>query len=328
MLLKDGSRIVGTVQQVADGKVMVATNFAGELAIELAKVEGITTAEAVHVQLESGDTVLGTLNYVAGKGQQINSQRFGPAEVEVGKLASAWQTGQTSPAEKARQAELEAARPKWTVSLEAGVSGQTGNSERTSANGALRVNRTTPDDRLKMYILGDWAQEDGEETAREILGGAEYEADFAARWFGFASIELENDEFENIDLRTTVAAGVGYFFIEQDDQMLKARIGPGYLHESYTDGTSDSQAILEIGLDYNRKLAPWLAFDHTTRYYPSFDGIDDFRLVVRNALEIPLDESEAWKIRLGLRNQYDSKTDDDSERLDTFYFANIVYEIE
>ncbi|MFW5839087.1 MAG: DUF481 domain-containing protein [Planctomycetota bacterium] len=327
VVLKDGSRLVGTVKELAGGNVIIATDFAGELSIETAKVEGITTAEAVFVELESGDRVLGTLNYVPGKGQQVNARNFGPRQVPVDQLASAWQEDTKSPAERARDKAIAEAQPKWSVQLEAGLSGQAGNTERASANGAVTVKRTTPDDRLEMYLFGDWATEDGQETAREIIGGVSYEADFTQRWFAFGKIELENDEFENIDLRTTVAVGVGYFFIQQDDHELKARIGPGYLHESYTDGGSDSQAILEIGIDYNRKFSPWLSFVHSTRYYPSFDGIDDYRLVIRNALEIPIDESESWKIRLGVRNQYDSQVETASEKLDTFYFANVVYEI-
>ena len=39
----DGSRIVGTVEQVADGKLVVLTEIAGRLEIDASKVTGIST---------------------------------------------------------------------------------------------------------------------------------------------------------------------------------------------------------------------------------------------------------------------------------------------
>ena len=55
--------------------------------------------------------------------------------------------------------------------------------------------------------------------------------------------------------------------------------------------------------------------------------MSDHRLAVENAGEIPLTDEEDWKLRLGVRNQYDSMPVGGAERLDTYYFANIVWDM-
>ena len=158
-----------------------------------------------------------------------------------------------------------------------------------------------------------------------MLGGVNLEADINKKWFGFAKIELEYDKFENLDMRTTAAAGLGYFAIREKDQELKFRGGVGYQHESFRDGTSDDEAIIELGMDYRKELAPWLLFKHGTTYYPTFD-IGDYRIAMENAGEIPLGTGTKWKLKLGVRNHYNSEPQTGVDRLDTYYFANVVGE--
>ncbi len=328
IILANGSRIVGQVVKLADGKLVVATDFAGEVPIDMSEVKGLSTEKPLTIRLAGGEQVVGTLTFVAPAGQRIAGEKLPAGEIAPADLTAIWTMGADSPEVAAAKAKAAAARPKWTAKLEAGVDVETGNTERVVANGRFELRRTTARDRLLMYARGRYARDAGVESAREILGGAHLEVDVDTNWFAFGSLELEHDRFEDLDLRTTASGGVGYFVLREPAHELKVRGGVGFLHESFTGGTNNSQATAEIGLDYRKEFTPWLSFTHSTTWYPTFEDFGDFRLLMENAAEIPLSDDRSWKLKLGVRSRYDATPQPGIERLDTYYFLNVVVDVE
>ncbi len=322
VVLKDGSRLKGTVVKLDEGNVVIKTDFAGELTIPAAKVAGVSSAKAVNVHLESGNRHVGQLNYSQEQGQRVaveNELR----PVNVAQVTRMWPQGAEDPEIARLKAAADAEKPVWSLRVEAGINGETGNSDRVNGNGRIEAKRTTPTDRFKLYFLGRYGHENGEDTAREFIGGADLEVDIHKNLFAFGKLELETDKFENLDLRTTVAGGLGLFLIREKETELKVRGGLGFQAESFTNGTNTEEVIAELGVDFKKEIAPWLLFTHSTTVHPSLEEFGDFRATMENAGEIPLTKDEKWKLRLGIRNQYDSDPNAGAKSLDTFYFANI-----
>jgi len=360
VLLKDGSRLMGDVTRVAAGKVMLTTDFAGDLPIDLAKVQGIRTDEKVMVGFESGERVAGRLTYTDEAGQRLTDTTFGDTDFELSQVNMAWQPDaqppdvakveqeyeqklaetqaeaqkQVAEAKQAAATQVEAAQtraeqlePVWTLSLFAGLNGQTGNSERFAFNGGVEALRETPGDRLDLWLQGRFAQDNGDRTQNEILGGAKLEVDVSEKWFVWGRGELEFDEFENLDLRSTVSAGVGYWFIEEDDHEFKGRAGLGYVHESFDNGVTEDRGVVELGIDYLIDINPLLQFTHSSTVYPALDELENTRYVAETAAEIPLTDEKNWKLRLGVRNDFDANPEPGVESLDTYFFANVVFDL-
>jgi len=316
--LADGSKIVGTVTRIVDGKINVKTDFAGDIVIDTAKVKGITTNDVANIQLDSGDKVVAKLQFDPATGaQSVQGDIVGNKPVEVKQVTSTWAKGEEDPA-------VVALRAKWKVRVEAGINGQSGNSELLNANGGIVVKREAPADRLTLYLAGRYSKDNGERTANEVIGGALWEVDLTDRLFWYLKGELEHDEFESLDLRATVTTGLGYFLIREKDTELKVRGGIGYQHESFDDGSNDDQAIAEFGVDYRVDIAPCLSYVHSTTVYPSLEDISDLRIVMTNAVEIPLVSDKSWKLKMGVKHQYDAQPESGVDRLDTFYFGNIA----
>jgi putative salt-induced outer membrane protein YdiY len=358
--LADGSRLVGAAGVMDGDGLAFETGFAGTVKIDAAKIAGIVTDQPVTVALAGGDRVTGTLQYDAQGGQRLTGTTFGDVTIEPSRIIAMWPAGAAAPATATgdgasapavqqmraeHQAELEATRqhyetemaslredalrytPKWTARLELGLDGQTGNSEEVTFDGRLQAKRETQVDRFTLFIEGHFARNNGVRNTNEVVGGARYEVDISQRAFAYVSTRHEFDEFENLDLRSNVTAGLGYFFIQQPDQTLKGRVGVGYQHESFDTGLAEDQGILEVGVEYEKQFAPWLLFTHETTYYPALDGLDDYRLVSETAGEVPIADSDAWKLRLGMRNEYDAMPQPGVDSLDTYYFLNIVYHL-
>jgi putative salt-induced outer membrane protein YdiY len=220
------------------------------------------------------------------------------------------------------------APPKlWALRLELGLAGDTGNNERFAIRGRAQADRTTEINRLKTFIAGDYAEDDGRRSANEITAGTDYEHDIAARTFLFLSAQVEQDEFEDLDLRVVGTGGIGYFLIKQELQELKTRIGLGYETNEYSDNTSDEFVVAQAGYEYRLDLSQWLRFTHSLTYYPSVeDPASDYRFEMLTAAEIPIGAADSnWRLRTGMKNNFDADPQPGIERLDTSYFLNLVY---
>ena len=71
-------------------------------------------------------------------------------------------------------------------------------------------------------------------SPRNILGSAEYNFFVSHRTFLNANILLEKDMFQNVLLRTSTGAGVGYQFVETSRSTLFGEVGLAYVNEHYT----------------------------------------------------------------------------------------------
>lgn len=360
--LIDGSRLVGRIEQMSGGALLLATDFAGQLKIDTAKVRGVTSPRRFTLAMKDGSRAAGVPQYDAATGQQrVTGTTFGDVTLTVDQLVGLWPEGQPeppdiglAPAEQEKMAEIKARQEveieklaaehlqqllevkdppppppyeQWTARIEIGLNGKTGNTERTSFHGRAQALRSTPVDRLLMYLEGNYAKDNGVESQNEVFGGAKWERDLTERWFVFLKTELERDEFEMLDLRAIVTGGAGYFFIKQADHELKGRVGAGVQHESYQDGTNTNDIILEAGYDYRLDINDWLRFTHSLTWYPVIeDPAHDYRLFAETAGEIPLGDVSIWKLRAGMRNEYDALPPDGIERMDTSYFLNLVAE--
>ena len=332
--LSDGSRLLGTVERMADGKLILATRFAGTIEIDASMVASIETDQSVNVGMSSGDRLVGPIEWKPEIERAVVQTEMGGVPITVDKVEAIWPQDGKSPEVLAMeeqivkaQEEIEAQRAKWSATFEAGLFFTEGNKNIFRAFGRAEARRTSPKDLLKFYISGEYSEEDDERSAHEIKGGAYYEYLFTERWFGYGRLDLEYDEFEDLDLRLSTVVGVGYYWLKKPDHELKTRCGIGYLHEIYRDGLINDAAQAELGLDYRLDIAPWVRFTHSTTWYPTFEALRDYRLVSDSAFLFPLGGSDVWKLKLGALYEYDSIPNPGFERLDQTYYANVVLEV-
>ena len=334
VVLTDGSRLVGAIGRLGEGKLTIETQFAGTLKIDAGLVASMESDQKLVVGMASGDRLVGPIHWSEDTERCMVMTQMGGIPVEMDKIEAVWPQGDKSPEVLAMeeqlaqtQAEYEKKKPKWSATLEAGVDATQGNSDTLEARGRVELRRQSEKDLLKFWVWGDYAEENDKRSVAEVRGGSYYEYLFTERLFAFVSGELEYDEFEELDLRVIASAGPGYYWIKKPEHELKTRVGISYMHESFFDDRINDTAQLEVGLDYRLDIAPWLQFTENAVYYPTFDGIDDYRLVSNSAFVIPLGKSDAWKLKLGALYEYKSQPPPDVERLDQTYYANIVLDL-
>ena len=258
----------------------------------------------------------------------------------MNQINAIWNENDPSPETLASQAEIAAAqaaaieaRGRWSATIEAGGTYKQGNTDSLDGLGKIEALHKTPKDLLKFYLSGKYSEKNDARSDAEAKLGSLYEYMISKHWYTYLKSELEYDEFENIDTRLTFSGGAGYYWLKKKHHELKTRAGLGYQHEKYRDywkedvkitGQTNDNVQLDIGLDYMVDLADWLKFTHSATYLPTFEGLDDYRLIFDSALLMPLGDSKNWKLKLGALHEYDAIPQTDHERLDETYYAAIV----
>ncbi len=313
--LRDGSVIVGTVKSIGDGKIVFTTGFAGDISIPLKEVTGLETAEALDVTVAGGGHYVGRLSVDEESKQQV-VQDGESAEIDISDLVEATLV----PADASEKVPAD-----WSGRVELSLHGDMGNTDKLNAKLGFSTVREAALDRLTLTLRAEYEESDGGTTTSEAYGGTFYERDVSERKFLFTRFELEYDQFEQVDLRSRLAVGMGYFLIRNPRQDLKIFGGVGGERERFSDGTREWTPLVGGGYDYRLDVRSWLLLKSSLVSYVNPTELDDFRLNADNSAELPLSNRSNWKLRLGVRNEYDSEPLPGVEQLDTTYYLSLVY---
>ena len=318
---KDGSVINGKILSIDGGVIKVATSYAGEISINQSEVVTFSSEETINVATTGGNTFLGS---VAGESGSIKiAAEGGTFETNVANVSAAWQPGEDSPEEKALKAEITANQRKWNFDASADISGKSGNSDRTATGISASAVLESKQDRLGFYASVDVAEENGNTTADELKAGVDYSSFFSDSLSWYARGEMEKDDIELLDLRTTTAFGIGKHVIRRDDQKLEFRGGFAYRYESFQDGSNVESPGIDLALIHFKDLG-WGSLNNLLTYNPSFEDFGNYRVFHESSLDLPVGSGEFWKLRIGLSNDYNSQPIAGLKEMDTTYFTRLL----
>lgn len=340
--IKDGSRLNGEILKIHEGKLSLETSFAGTLEIPLAQVVSFSSEDAESVRFGDGSVAVGPVRG-AGAGQITVASSGGSVTGATADVVAAWAPGERDPAVAAREAELEGQLRKWSYEAAVSLTGKLGNTEKSDYAAALKATLEGPNDRLVFYAGYNFAQsgDPSETTAEEIIGGVNYTNFFSDHFGWYVREELERDKFENIDFRSTTAAGLTYRVINEKTHKLELTGGLSLRYEGYdapildsdmgTPDPSDDTYLsnqsfpgLDFGVKHYWKFAAWGEMNNSITYNPAFEDFGDYRIDHLSTVDIPLGTSDFWKLRFSLQNQYNSKVQPGAEQMDTTYAASLL----
>lgn len=313
---KNGARIVGKVTKIDAGTVEVATDFAGPLKIKQSEVTAITTDAPVSVRLESGTRIDGRVTGGANGALQV-AGADGTINTTVDKVAATWPAGAQDP-------QIAALTRNWAYEASVDIAGKTGNKEQLGTAGAVRATMKTPQDTLLFYSAYNREVSEGVKSSDQFKAGIDYTNNFAGRRSWYARDEGGFDRVKDIQLYNVAGVGLGYDFLKEPKHLLTGRAGLSYRYEAYNNpATPDvSSAGLDFGLNHEWELTNSKIVNRLS-YVPLFDDFGNFRITHESFYEIPL-ANPAWKLRLGLANDYNSQPGVGVDKLDTSYFTRLV----
>ena len=279
--LDNGNRLTGTVVDIVGETLTFSTDYAEPMKIKSGRITAIATDKPVELHLRSGEIIKGKLSTeTGGKVFVAAGDGRNPTGVDMKSIA-ALNPPPTN---------------KWHGSLSVAGNLQSGNTDRSGLSFAAEANRRGETDRFSMRFIYNIAQENGSMTTRNAFGALQYDYFFTQTLFGYLGVELLNDTFKDLNLRTVVGPGVGYQVWEDPKKMLALEAGIAYFSEDLKVQEDKRWVTLRLAANCRYNLTDWLLFTDRLALYPSLESFSDFTL--RNEAALLTGIGSGWSLKL------------------------------
>ena len=112
----------------------------------------------------------------------------------------------------------------------------------------------TAKNRYTAGALLNYAEDEGQTTADNWTGHLKYDRFVNQNWYLYGNGVFTQDEFKDIDLRTSLGTGIGYQFLETELSNLSAEGGLSYVNEDLSEAEDRSYATGRWSASLDRHL--------------------------------------------------------------------------
>ena len=258
--LANGDRITGSVLRSDTKTLVMKTDTAGELTIKWDTIAAISSPGPLYIGLSDGQMLAGSVETVNG--------RFNVTTQTAGVVATSKEAIQfiRNKDEQAKaQAEIDYfLNPRlvdlWVGNLDLGFAASRGNANTETLTLSTNAQRVTTRDKIAVYYTSIFSSSDfsggnTQTTANSKRGGVAYNLNLNKKAFMFGSVDLESDQFQDLDLRFTPAGGGGYHAIATMPTQLDLRVGIAANREFFSTGLNRTSAELLLGDNFVYKFS-------------------------------------------------------------------------
>ncbi|HLY62771.1 MAG TPA: DUF481 domain-containing protein [Terriglobia bacterium] len=302
--LKNGDRLTGAIIK-SDGKTLTVKYFDGTLSVPWEQVDAITSSGPLYLTLKGGQEVNGPVNFAEGK---VEVETTDAGKITTSK--DAIQIVRSKEEETAYQEGIERLRNPslldlWTGFVDTGLAAARGNSETTTFNLGFNAARTTPRDKISVYITSLYASQatNGKSmtTANAVRGGIRYELNVSEKLFAFGFTDQEHDQFQDLDLRAVFGGGFGLHAIKTKTTLLDLFGGGSLNKEFFSTGLNRTSGEALVGEELNRKVTRSTTLREKLSFYPNLSSIGDYRLNFDSGIVTQLSKWLSWQVSLSDR---------------------------
>ena len=285
--LKDGSVIHGEVIEMSDGVLQIKSALAEDLIkVKWSEVSKLAVSHPIPFHLKEGTVLVGT----AEEGES------GTMTLKAGPTGSTMNV----PMDAVTKVNPVVQPPViYSGSLNAGYSQSTGNSQ--LRNVSVLADFVARSEQLRLTLLGRYVYGDnaGSLNVRNARGTIKLDFFITKRLYWFASAYVENDFLQNLKLRTAIASGPGYQFLERGDltgifkdMTFYAEAGAAYFNEDYRDNSiTDDKASFRgrVAMKWDWPLLDGrVTLYHYNEIFPSLQNFSDFFFTMDNGVRLKI----------------------------------------
>lgn len=215
--------------------------------------------------------------------------------------------------------------PGWDKHFELGFTGTDGNTQTLNISVGFAALQETDEERSKLKLKYFRAEDDGIRTRSEAAGELIHDWLMpGSPWFKFATGKLEYDEFSDWETRASAFVGIGKQLIKGPKHDLIGRVGIGGSYEF--DAINELVPEALFGLEWVYKINERQTLSSYVTVYPDLDEFGESRTEAGSAWTIKIDEADGLSLKLGIENQYESRTEGASKHNDVKYYGAMVFD--
>jgi putative salt-induced outer membrane protein len=285
--LKNGDRLSGSILKYDGKNLILKSDLAGEVTIPWDNVTVVNSTQPLNVTLKDGQRIVGTVT--------TDGTKFNVATKDTGGVTAARENVQyirSEAEQKAYDTEIDRYKnPRlvdlWTGTFDLGFAETHGNTDtQTFTLGANAVRATARDKIIVNYTQiysSSNASGPSLTTANAKRGGIAYNLNVAPKAFVFGLVNLENDQFQSLDLRFNPAGGMGYHAIKSANTVLDLSLGASMDKEFFsapagTASVTHSYAEILVGEELTHKFTKTMSMHENLVFYPNVSSIGNYRM--------------------------------------------------
>jgi putative salt-induced outer membrane protein YdiY len=246
VVMRNGDLVSGTIVGLEGGKLVVRTEYAGEIKIELKAIDTFASDSEVTSVLKSETRLFGQVT--GGADSMLIYPTSGEPTQKVPTLDLV----------TIEQGRIEREDWRWSGRINLGASSSRGNSRVTRFSGDAEAIARQERNRFTLGARGAHASDGGSETESNATASVKYDRFLTQRWYAYASSTVEYDPFRDIQLRSTLGLGSGYQFIETLRTNLALEGGLDYVHTEFYTAPDAGYPAARVALRFDH----WLIEDH------------------------------------------------------------------
>jgi hypothetical protein len=277
VILRNGNHITGRVRSLTDGELILKTDAAGELTIDVKKVNTFSSDSALRIRV--GTEAPFESRVAAGSDGKVEVRRTpgGPPQlIAILEIAA-----------------INPPAPAWTGKVLLNGKISRGDSWTTEGGVDFTLDKEWQADRL--HFTGEYAygrerdNETGLTFTSDDFGNAygKYDHDIRGALYVDVNAKVLHDQLAELRYRVSPAAGIGYRWFEDTALELFTDVGLAYADERFTSfgGRSFWGPQFEYGIEW-KPVKRWTV-SNTLEYYPSFsDFAGNYLLDTRGEVQL------------------------------------------
>lgn len=316
VFLNNGDRLTGEIDSVSGGRLLLHSDYAGEVRIKLDAISHVATTEEFRIRLRDGARMQGKLvggETPAGMAQHLAQGEETPQPLALTSIASAVRS----------QAEKRVASSEWAARIAVMASTSTGNSDTEAVNTRMEASykQRRSEHALQTVVSREGA--DGQRTKEQFDVDYSYRRFLSNKWFVSGNAEYFRDRLQETDLRIALGAGIGYQAWQNSFGALLMTVGPSTVFEDIsTDATKN--LAWRWSLNFNRffwsKRAEFV-HRHSLLVIPDRARGE----VIEAYTGVRLAVNEHLGAEIGLDHRIDTKPARGAKKTDTTYNVGVSY---
>ena len=237
--LSNGDVITGQIIRMEGNKLVFETSYAGKISVVWSEVINLISDGPIKVILTDGTALEGFSRKTSENAMRLETEKLkAPSDLKLLDVAAI--NPQKKPA------------VKITVRANAGLTQERGNNDTDSYHLDSEFIARTEESRYTFAGELNVEKADGDTTVENWLAYGNYSYFMTEKWFLYANTLFEHDKFADLDLRSTLGAGVGYQFFESDSLNLSAAVGPAWVNEDFIEADDDDYSAGQRLINYDQ----------------------------------------------------------------------------
>lgn len=276
VILENGDKLTGTLMRLENGQLVLNTEYAGEITIQVEKVSHLTTDEPMATTLIDGTTRKARVFYRDTTAENVTpEEEKTPMDVNIAEVKNIY-LKQKPPI-----------RLKGRTNV--GITIEKGNTDTEQYRIDAELVARTEKQRFTLGGELNREQADNTTTVANWKAYGMYDYFIKPKWFLYGSSLFDHDEFADLDLRTTLGAGAGHQFFESEDLNLSVSAGLAYIFENFIVAEDDDFAGAQWLVQYDQFFFnKSLQLFHSNNGYISLEQGSNWLINTRQGLRFPL----------------------------------------